>query len=125
MGGLSLSSAPLKTPAQAIRVEPGWSPLFGYPSSLSGFARGCDGGAFGCSARRVDEAWAGPKQGGATTRSAEFTPARRVEAKRGVCGVAALDNGPAIGCALRLASIPVWLQRIPRAKPDRLLAFLA
>src|ERR1035437_3454976 len=49
-------------------------------------------------------------------------PARRVEAKRGVCGVAALDNGPAIGCALRLASIPVWLQRIPRAKPDTLLA---
>src|SRR5450830_806543 len=50
-------------------------------------------------------------------------PARKVEAKRGVCGVAAFDNGPAIGCALRLASIPVWLQRIPRAKPDRLLVF--
>ena len=48
-------------------------------------------------------------------------PARRVGAKRGVCVVAALDNGPAIACALRLASIPVWLQRVPRAKSDRLL----
>ena len=48
-------------------------------------------------------------------------PARWVGAKRGVCGVAALGNGLAIACALRLASIPVWFQRIPRAKSDRLL----
>ncbi len=50
-------------------------------------------------------------------------PARRVGAKRGVCGVAALGNGLAIACALRLASIPVWLQRIPRAKSGRLLSY--
>ena len=48
-------------------------------------------------------------------------PARRVGAKRGVCVVAPLGHGPAMAGAPRLASIPVWFQRVPRAKSDRLL----
>ena len=49
------------------------------------------------------------------------TPPRRVVAKPGVCSVAPLGNGTTIACAVRLASIPVWRQRIPRIKSDRLL----
>ena len=52
-------------------------------------------------------------------------PAQRVGAKRGVCVVAPLGHGPAMAFPLRLASIPVCLQRVPRAKSDRLLGLSA
>ncbi|OYZ27219.1 MAG: DNAase [Hydrogenophilales bacterium 16-64-40] len=41
------------------------------------------------------------------------TPARRVAAYSGVCGVARLANGTTIRCASRLASIPNTKQRMP------------
>jgi hypothetical protein len=47
-------------------------------------------------------------------------PALRVARLAGVCCVATLANGSAIGCAPRLASIRPATQRISRRKPGRL-----
>ena len=90
-------------------------------SSRSGFPREYDGQVL--LALRFDGLWrtildfsSNPGSGSPKER-----PTLRVARLDGVCSIAALANGRAIGCAPRLASVRPATQRTSRRKPDRLL----
>ena len=76
----------------------------------------------GCSSRRRARSNMSILQGFPTTKCAQIAPSLRVAARTGVCFVARLidrlapefDSGGSPACAVRLAAIPSWPQRITR-----------
>ena len=68
-----------------------------------------------CRARREPRSLAIQTSGEQQRHVRNTGAARRVCTQQGVCGLAQLAKGMAIGCAVRLASIPVVCKRIFRS----------